>query len=130
MYKELGLNAKDSLADMLIKFRKSKHYQEGLVCGKKLDNLDDDRVFAARTAGLLKHFYVPVTGTCGFEEAQVTSGGVCVDEIDPETMQSRIVPGLYFVGEIMDIDGICGGYNLQWAWSTAHIAARSLTETT
>lgn len=64
-------------------------------------------------------------GTGSFEEAQVTSGGVSLSEIDPETMQSNRVRGLYFAGEILDVDGACGGYNLHWAWSSAHTAGTS-----
>ncbi len=76
-------------------------------------------------ARLLKDFRVRVTGTNGFDSAQVTAGGVDVREIDPATMMSRLVDGLYFAGELMDVDGICGGYNLQWAWSSGAIAGRS-----
>ena len=68
----------------------------------------------------------PVTGTQGFEQAQVTAGGVSMDGFDPETMPSRRVPGLYGAGELMDVDGDCGGFNLQWAWSSALIAARHI----
>lgn len=57
-----------------------------------------------------------------FDTAQVTAGGVDTDEIDAETMESKICPGLYFAGEMVDIDGICGGYNLQWAWSSGAVA--------
>jgi len=58
----------------------------------------------------------------GFNEAVVAAGGVNVDEINPSTMESRIVPGLYITGELLDIDGDSGGYNLQFAWSTGAIA--------
>ena len=67
-------------------------------------------------------FTLPVTGTCGFDQAQVTAGGLCTDEFDPETMGSRLVPGLYACGEVLDVDGDCGGFNLQWAWSSGHLA--------
>jgi hypothetical protein len=70
----------------------------------------------------IKHFTVTVIGTSDFSKAQVTSGGVCCEEIDSTTMQSKFVPNLYFAGEIVDIDGKCGGYNLQWAWSSAYVA--------
>ena len=62
----------------------------------------------------------------GFLQAQVVAGGVDTTEIDPCTMASRLVPGLYFAGEVLDIDGICGGYNLQWAWSSGHLAGQLL----
>jgi len=61
----------------------------------------------------------------GFEDAQVTAGGIDISEINDETMESKIIKGLYFTGEIIDIDGLCGGYNLQWAWSSAYLAGMS-----
>ena len=60
----------------------------------------------------------------GFLQAQVVAGGVDTTEVDPGTMASRLVPGLYFAGEVLDIDGICGGYNLQWAWASGSVAGR------
>lgn len=60
----------------------------------------------------------------GFQQAQVVAGGVDMSEVDPRTMASRLVPGLYFAGEVLDIDGICGGYNLQWAWASGFVAGR------
>jgi len=69
---------------------------------------------------------LPVTGTRGFNVAEVTAGGVALEEIDPGTMASRVCPGLWLVGEILDVDGRLGGFNFQWAWSTAYVAARSL----
>ena len=67
-------------------------------------------------------FTLPITGTCGFDQAQVTAGGLRTDEFDPTTMESRLVPGFYACGEVLDIDGDCGGYNLQWAWSSGLLA--------
>lgn len=58
----------------------------------------------------------------GFEKAMITRGGVSLKEIDPKTMQSRLIEGLYFAGEVVDIDGPCGGYNLQWAFSSGFLA--------
>ncbi len=69
---------------------------------------------------------LPVRDSRGYGFAEVTSGGVPQGEIDPATMQSRIAPGLYCVGEILDVDGRIGGFNFQWAWSTAFVAARAL----
>lgn len=60
----------------------------------------------------------------GFLQAQVVAGGVDTTEVDPCAMASRLVPGLYFAGEVLDIDGICGGYNLQWAWASGFVAGR------
>ena len=73
-----------------------------------------------------KNFILPVTGTCGFDQAQVTAGGLDTAEFDPQTMQSRLVPGLYACGEVLDVDGDCGGFNLQWAWSSGRLAGKLL----
>ena len=70
----------------------------------------------------IKQLSVSVTGTRSFEQAQVCAGGVATDEICPATMESRKKNDLYLTGELLDVDGICGGYNLQWAWSTGYIA--------
>lgn len=67
-----------------------------------------------------------VIGTKGFENAQVTCGGIDTEEIDSSTMESKYVPGLYIAGEVMDVDGKCGGYNLQWAFSSGMVAARDI----
>lgn len=72
---------------------------------------------------LLKHFELEVTSLRSVDEAIVTAGGVDVSEVNPKTMESRLVPGLFFAGEILDIDGYTGGFNLQIAWSTAVCAA-------
>lgn len=79
-----------------------------------------------QVARACKGFTLPVRGTEGFAGAQVTAGGVRCAEFDPQTMQSRIVPGLYACGEVLDIDGDCGGYNLQWAWSSGRLAGKLL----
>ena len=70
-------------------------------------------------------FTLPLTGTMGMDGAQVTAGGVEVREFNPETLESRIVPGLYACGEVLDVDGDCGGYNLQWAWSSGYLAGKT-----
>ena len=75
-------------------------------------------------ASLAKSFDVELTEPMGMENAQVTAGGIVTKEFDGKTMESRIVPGLYACGEVLDIDGDCGGYNLQWAWSSGHLAGR------
>ena len=72
-----------------------------------------------------KDFCLTIKGTEGFEQAQVTAGGIRTEEFDPQTMESRLVPGLYACGEVLDIDGDCGGFNLQWAWSSGRLAGGS-----
>ena len=78
--------------------------------------------------GLLKAFRVEITGKRPVAEAIITSGGVKVSEIDPKTMESKLVPGLYFAGELIDCDAYTGGFNLQIAWATAFAAGRSAAE--
>ena len=68
---------------------------------------------------------IPLSEPMGMDSAQVTAGGILTSEFDPETMESRFVPGLYACGEVLDIDGDCGGYNLQWAWSSGRCAGAS-----
>lgn len=70
----------------------------------------------------VKGFEVNLTEQMGMDSAQVTAGGVMTDQFDPQTMESRLVPGLYACGEVLDVDGDCGGYNLQWAWSSGRLA--------
>jgi len=74
----------------------------------------------------VKRIRVPLKGTLGFEKAEVTAGGVSLDQMDSRTMQSKKVPGLYFAGEVLDLDGWIGGYNFQAAWSTGWLAGREL----
>ncbi len=73
----------------------------------------------------LKNLTMTVTGTRGFEEAIITQGGVSVKEINPSTMESKLVKGLYFAGEVLDLDAMTGGFNLQIAWSTGYLAGIS-----
>ncbi len=75
---------------------------------------------------LFKHFPVSVCGTRPISEAIVTSGGVSVKEINPRTMASKLMPGLYFAGEVLDLDAYTGGYNLQIAWSTGYVAGNAV----
>lgn len=79
-----------------------------------------------KTAELIKALCFKVTGNTGFVNSQVTAGGISTKEIDNKTMVSKKQTGLYFIGEIIDIDGDCGGFNLQWAWSSALCAADSI----
>lgn len=74
----------------------------------------------------IKDFRLTLTGLRGYREAIITQGGVSVKEIHPKTMESKLVRGLYFAGEVLDLDGVTGGYNLQIAWSTGYLAGRSV----
>lgn len=77
---------------------------------------------AERIVNILKDWRFKIRGTKGWSSAQVTAGGVSTKEINPKTMESILVKGLYFAGEILDVDGKCGGFNLQWAWSSGFVA--------
>ena len=79
---------------------------------------------AVRAVKAAKDFRFPVRGTDGFENAQVTSGGIRTGEFNPRTLESRLVPGLYACGEVLDVDGDCRGFNLRWAWASGRLAGR------
>ena len=83
-----------------------------------------------RLSRALVEWPLPVEDTRGYTYAEVTAGGVALGEIDPSTMESRICPGLFLVGEVLDVDGRIGGFNFQWAWASARAAARGLTSAT
>lgn len=68
---------------------------------------------------------IKVTGTLGYEKAEVTAGGVRLEEVDPSTLESRMSPGLFLCGEILDVEGRLGGFNFQWAWSSGTVAGMS-----
>ena len=83
----------------------------------------DDR---RKLAGLMKRLPVAVSGTLGYKKAEVTAGGVALDEVDSRTMESKLVAGLHFAGEILDLDGRIGGFNFQAAWSTGWAAGSAV----
>jgi len=84
---------------------------------KRLSKADINKL-----AGQIKNFKIRISDTNSFDFAQVTAGGVSTSEINPDTLESKKKKNLYFAGEIVDVDGTCGGYNLQWAWSSGYIA--------
>ena len=77
--------------------------------------------------GLLVDSKFQVSRTEGFAKSMVTCGGVVTKEINPKTMQSKLVGNLFFAGEVVDVDGRCGGYNLQWAFSSAYLAVQNIS---
>jgi predicted Rossmann fold flavoprotein len=98
--------------------------RHGIERALRLDQLSrEDR---RRMVHALIEWPLPVAGTRGYTYAEATAGGVTLDEIDPATLQSRVCPGLYLVGEILDVDGRLGGFNFQWAWASARTAAQAL----
>ena len=81
-----------------------------------------------RLVKCVKNFRVDITGSNGMEAAQVCAGGVDTEEIEATTLASKLADGIYFAGEVIDIDGTCGGYNLQWAWSSGFVAGMHAAE--
>ena len=98
--------------------------RSSIAPGQKLNVLT--RAQRAALVHALKHFSIGKVTKCGFEEAVVTAGGVSTAEVDPKTMASRLVPGLSFAGEILDVDAYTGGFNLQIAWATGRAAANGI----
>ena len=90
---------------------------------RKAGELTEDEI--ARLTGLIKEFRVRVRETNPYDKAQVCCGGVDTREVDPETLESVYVPGVYFAGEILDVDGMCGGYNLTFAWASGYVAGKA-----
>ena len=87
-----------------------------------------DENYVTGMAEFLKSYETQVSGANSFVEAQVCQGGIATEEVDSETMEAKRIPGLYLVGELLDVDGTCGGYNLQFAWSTGMIAGNAATQ--
>lgn len=90
------------------------------IGGRQAGELTREEI--AQVCRTVKAFAIPLTEPLGMDSAQVTAGGVLTENFDPQTMESRLVPGLYACGEVLDVDGDCGGYNLQWAWSSGRCA--------
>lgn len=88
------------------------------------ENIDDAN--EQNVSEVLSDFRLNITGSKGFKDAQATTGGIDTKELKEESLESKLVDGLYFIGEVVDVDGDCGGYNLQWAWSSAFVASRDL----
>lgn len=103
------------LAQVFLKVAKIKPDKEAGMLTK------DERERLIQT---VKRFQTEVKATKSFEQAQICAGGVNTREIYAENMESRLVNGLFFAGELVDVDGICGGYNLQWAWSSGYVAGK------
>ena len=103
------------LGRMLVKYA-------GLNGSAPISSLSEEE--RARLSQACLDFSLPVTGTEGFDNAQVTAGGLRSSDFNPRTLESRLVPGLFACGELLDIDGDCGGYNLQWAWASGRLAGR------
>ncbi len=99
----------------------------------RLSGIEADAKVNAITKGqrmdfvrIIKHFPLTLQRFRGFDEAIITRGGICMKEVNPSTMESKLVSGLYFAGEVLDLDALTGGFNLQIAWSTGYLAGNSI----
>ena len=123
MKRNLGLTAADLFTGIL-------HNRLGRVIVKEAGIKANTPIFQLYDTqledviSLAKGFAVTLTEPLGMDAAQVTAGGIVTSEFDPTTMESKLVPGLYACGEVLDVDGDCGGYNLQWAWSSGRLAGK------
>ena len=90
---------------------------------KPVKDLNDSEI--RKLCTVLKKYRIKILDTTGFKNAQVTAGGVSLNEVNTETLESKIVKGLYFSGEVLDVYGECGGFNLQWAWASGYIAGKN-----
>ena len=91
---------------------------------KPVKDLNDSDI--RKLCTVLKKYRVKILETTGFKNAQVTAGGVSLDEVNTETLESKIVKGLYFSGEVLDVYGECGGFNLQWAWTSGYFLGKNI----
>lgn len=115
--KTIGQLLKDKMPNRLLEYLVPENKKPLNEVSKKEINKTKER---------LRAYEVSPSGTEGYRKAEVTAGGVDTSQIDQKTMESKIVPGLYFVGEVLDVTGQLGGYNFQWAWSSGVVAGRSV----
>ncbi len=98
----------------------------GINPDKKVNSISKEE--RQQFVSLIKNFTMTITGLRDFNEAIITKGGISVKEINPSTMESKLVQGVYFIGEVLDLDALTGGYNLQIAWSTGYAAGNSICD--
>ena len=124
---------KEELVKLLLDRQQAGSYKNpqelliGLLPRKMIDVLVKKTYEPEKLAERLKDWQVPVKGAYALQQAQICSGGVDPRELT-EQLESRLHPGIYFTGEVIDVDGPCGGYNLQWAWSSGAVAGRAAAE--
>ena len=100
----------------------------GILPEKKINSVTKEE--RLRFVHLIKNMELTITGLRGFDEAIITKGGISIKEINPKTFESKRIKGLSFIGEVLDVDALTGGYNLQIAWSSAVMCARAQIDST
>lgn len=124
--KELRNAFSELLPSQLIPVFTARLAAQGIDINRKVTEVD--RETRKKIAALIRDFSFTIRGTGSFKEAIVTQGGVSVKELNPKTMEAKKVKGLYFAGEVIDVDGYTGGFNMQMAFSTGHLAGKSAAE--
>ena len=109
------------LADIILK-------KAGIEASLIMNQLD--KASRQRLIDNCVHYPLDVTGVLGYSKAEVTAGGIDWAEINPKTLESKLMPGLFFAGEILDVDGRIGGFNFQWAWASGYTVAQALIKET
>jgi predicted Rossmann fold flavoprotein len=125
--RDIDRSAADSLCGLLHgKLIPVLLHRAGINVNQKANTVND--ACLAKLLDAIRAYPVVLTSVRDFSHAQVCTGGLRSEEIDADTLESVIVPGLYFAGELLNVDGICGGYNLQWAWSSGYVAGHAAAE--
>lgn len=122
----LAVRSIDKIFDGLLPFKLARAFSAkifGMNNGRTIASIQSSEI--AGSISILKNLPFNITGTAGWDNAQVTAGGIRLTEIDCATMESRLCPGLYLTGEILDATGYCGGFNLQFAWASGYVAGLS-----
>lgn len=121
--RQLDKTIADSLTGLVNKRLSGVILKQCQIDGKAQASTLSDTAIDKLTSAL-SDWRIPITGSKGWQSAQVTVGGVDTSEVSPNDLQSNFIPGLYFCGEVLDVDGRCGGYNLQWAWASGYLAGK------
>ncbi|HEX8834371.1 MAG TPA: aminoacetone oxidase family FAD-binding enzyme [Abditibacteriaceae bacterium] len=123
-----GRNAKKSIFNALSEILPNRVVESVLSAAKVQPNSPVGKLspnFAKEIQREMLDIRLPISGVAPYVKAETTAGGICLDEIEPATMMSRLASGLFFAGEVCDVDGWLGGYNFQWAWSSGTVAGRA-----
>ena len=89
-------------------------------------NMQVKKIDVERVVSIIKNYSLEVVGSMGYDNSQVTKGGISVEGFDDKTLESKLCKGLYATGEVLDVDGDCGGFNIQWAYSSARVVCDNI----
>jgi predicted Rossmann fold flavoprotein len=117
-------NSKQTVANFLKNYLPSRLVEAMATADFDRSITDLKNSILLNIADSLHQFRVPINGSEGYQKAEVTIGGIDTDELSSKTMESKKIPGLFFIGEVVDVTGWLGGYNFQWAWSSGYVAGQ------